>query len=139
LTVPPLRERVQDVPLLVRHVLVGLARAVGREPPRVARSALERLTRHPWPGNVRELVNVMTRAYVLGAQDRVSADDLELAPPTKRRARSRAEYDAEEQERILRALDDTRWNVRAACRQLGMPSNTLYRRLQRYGIERPER
>ncbi|MGE3636247.1 MAG: sigma 54-interacting transcriptional regulator, partial [Sandaracinaceae bacterium] len=70
LTVPPLRERVQDVPLLVRHVLDGLARAEGREPPRVARSALERLTRHPWPGNVRELVNVMTRAYVLGAQDR---------------------------------------------------------------------
>jgi len=76
LVVPPLRERIGDVPELVEFFLAQAAVRVGRRECRLASDAVELLTAYSWPGNVRELQNLMTRAVVLGTTDLISADDL---------------------------------------------------------------
>jgi transcriptional regulator of acetoin/glycerol metabolism len=91
--------------------------------------------RHRWPGNVRELENVLVRAYVMSAGDVIAAGDVTLGRAPS--LRTREDFEREEARRILAALNANRWNVRAVCRELGIPSNTLYRKLKRYRIERP--
>jgi transcriptional regulator with GAF, ATPase, and Fis domain/predicted Zn-dependent protease len=135
---PPLRERIEDIPLLARHILARLAGESGQPPPRLARDVVPALTRHPWPGNVRQLENVLTRAYVMASGNRLKASDLELHHvSTSQLAADREQFERDEARRILAALNANRWNVRAVSRALGIPSNTLYRKLKRYNIQRP--
>jgi transcriptional regulator of acetoin/glycerol metabolism len=96
------------------------------------------LAAHPFPGNVRELENVLTRAFVLSGGDLLGAADLDLGQARARtgRSRNREEFEGEERERILRSLESSRWNVSVVARTLGIPRNTLYRKLSRYGLER---
>jgi transcriptional regulator of acetoin/glycerol metabolism len=77
---------------------------------------------------------------VRSGRERLGAADLDLAraPARSRRSRSRAEFEAEERERILQALRGARWNVSVVSRSLGIPRNTLYRKLERYGLTREE-
>ena len=77
---------------------------------------------------------------MLSGRTRLRAEDLELerAAPRALRSRSRREYEKEERERILHALRGSRWNVSVVSRSLGIPRNTLYRKLERYGLQRPE-
>ncbi|HEU4578203.1 MAG TPA: sigma 54-interacting transcriptional regulator, partial [Polyangiaceae bacterium] len=137
---PALRERIEDLPELCRRILERRARELGRAPPELAPDALRALAAQPFPGNVRELENILTRALVLSGHARLRADDLDLSRPAPRalRSRSRREYEAEERERILHALRGARWNVSVVSRTLGIPRNTLYRKLERYGLQRPE-
>ena len=138
LRVPPLRERVEDLPEIAAAILQRLARDAGREVPALAPDALRALAAHPFPGNVRELENVLTRAFVLASSSRLVASDLDLGQARARtgRSRSRREFEGEERERILRSLESSRWNVSVVARTLGIPRNTLYRKLARYGLER---
>jgi DNA-binding NtrC family response regulator len=137
---PALRERIEDLPELCRVILERRARELGRAPPELAPDALRALGGHNFPGNVRELENILTRALVLSSHSRLRAEDLELrrAAPRALRSRSRHEYEDEERERILHALRGSRWNVSVVSRSLGIPRNTLYRKLERYGLQRPE-
>jgi transcriptional regulator of acetoin/glycerol metabolism len=104
----------------------------------LAPDALRTLSVHPFPGNVRELENILTRAFVLTSGSRITAGDLGLLRPAVRRSASasRREFHAEEKARILEALRSSRWNVSHVSRALGIPRNTLYRKLERYGIDR---
>ena len=104
----------------------------------LAPDALRALAGYAFPGNVRELENILTRAVVLSGRSRLRAEDLELqrAAPRARASRSRQEYAGEERERILHALRGARWNVSVVSRTLGIPRNTLYRKLARYGLLR---
>jgi DNA-binding NtrC family response regulator len=140
LELPPLRERAEDIPELAHAILARLAREAGREPPELTPDALRSLMSHAFPGNVRELENLLTRAFVLGSGPRIGAQDLgSLRLPARRRqSGSRAEYEAEDRERILEALRSARWNVSEVSRALGVPRNTLYRKLERYGLSRRE-
>jgi transcriptional regulator with GAF, ATPase, and Fis domain/tetratricopeptide (TPR) repeat protein len=137
-TLPPLRERPEDLPALCEKILERLARDAGKKPPELGQDALRRLSAHAFPGNVRELENVLTRAFVLAAGAKIRAEDLDLggrrAPAP--RARSRRDFETDEKERILAALRAARWNVSVVSRSLGIPRNTLYRKLSRYGLER---
>ena len=121
-------------------ILERRARELGRPAPELAPDALRALAGHAFPGNVRELENILTRALVLSGRTRLRAEDLELsrAAPRALRSRSRREYEKEERERILHALRGARWNVSVVSRSLGIPRNTLYRKLERYGLQRPE-
>jgi len=78
IVVPPLRERLEDVPLLVSHFAGAAASRLGRAPCELTADALELLCHYHWPGNVRELENLVTRASVLAAGKCVAADDLRL-------------------------------------------------------------
>ena len=137
---PALRERIEDLPELCRVILERRARELGRPALELAPDALRALAGHAFPGNVRELENILTRALVLSGRTRLRAEDLELsrAAPRALRSRSRREYEKEERERILHALRGARWNVSVVSRSLGIPRNTLYRKLERYGLQRPE-
>lgn len=132
---PPLRERVEDIPALVQHLLSELTAELSREPTTVTTAALRKLVRAPWPGNVRQLKNVLSRAVVLAEGD-VVAGDIELPAEQKARGRpkSRREYESKESNRILGALESHGWNVSAVARTLGMARSSLYRKMERYGL-----
>jgi DNA-binding NtrC family response regulator len=146
--VPPLRERIEDVPLLIDHFLGIFAARYNRDRRSVSRAALKRLMAFSWPGNVRQLENVLLNAWVLSDQPELEIEDFELpsgrpprapAPPDEP-APSRAEtsldaHKAGERERIVNALARCNWNRVKAAQLVGLPRRTFYRRLKEYGIQ----
>ena len=136
--VPPLRERMEDLLPLVRHLLEKHGARLGRPKCTLRIEALEALRRHDWPGNVRELENVIERALVLGQEDAIGLGDLPPAvrarpgagsPPPS--STSLAEM---EREHVLRTLRAVGGNRAAAARLLAVDRKTLYRKLKQYGI-----
>jgi len=125
ISLPPLRERRQDILPLVNHAFLRQ----GVTPPDLGRDSYERLMAHDWPGNVRELMNLVEQAVVLGENP---ADLLPLPPLTLPKASVLGE--AGEEERIRRALAACDGNASAAAKQLGISRSTLYRKLELYGI-----
>ncbi|MFP2904473.1 sigma-54-dependent transcriptional regulator [Pyxidicoccus sp. 3LFB2] len=153
LLIPPLRERREDIPLLVKHLLERINEKVHKRVTRVPMEVMERLTRLPWRGNVRELENVLTRAVVLAPGDVLRGDDLpalEAAPhpDAGRPAPAGAMFAApavddpsliptlEEAERqlIARAMAVTKGHKGRTCQILGISRPTLERKLQKYAL-----
>jgi len=140
--VPPLRERREDIPILVDYFLEALVREAGpgREPPQVTRECMERLTAHDWPGNVRELQNEITRMFALGDQQLGPelVAHLSSAPrPGSTGVKSligRRMVDVEA-ELIRATLEATGGKRGDAARMLGIPRRTFYNRLKALGIE----
>ena len=145
LRVPPLRERREDVPVLVDHFLAMFRETLGKPVRTIADDALDRLVAHDWPGNVRELENVMERAMILCDGDRITLPDLpdalakprRAAPPpasggdfSLRRARRRFES-----ELITRALEATGGNRTRAARLLEISHRALLYKIKEYGID----
>jgi serine/threonine-protein kinase PknK len=144
--VPPLRERIDDIPVLIDHFLGIFAARYNRERRSVSREALRRLMARTWPGNVRQLENVLLNAWVLSEKDELEVHDFELsevrplrepslAPPVGRSETSLDAHKATERERILSALASCNWNRVKAAQIVGMPRRTFYRRLKEYGIQ----
>jgi transcriptional regulator with PAS, ATPase and Fis domain len=142
LELPPLRERVEDLPVICRDLLARLAK--GTHPPPLGPGELERLGTYPWPGNVRELRNVLERALIL---HRDVLRPSELLAPTGRALPARAvapthdddpELTLERMERRLmeRALCRHQGNFTAAARTLGISLSTLKRRAKSHGLDR---
>jgi two-component system response regulator AtoC len=137
LEVPPLRERKEDIPLLVEHFLRKINRDVHREVYRVPDEVMGQLESYDWRGNVRELENVLTRAVVL-SKGGVLEMPQELFP--RRRAfrsegpalRSLNEVEAEH---ILRVLEFVKWHQGKACRVLGISRPTLRKKIREYGLK----
>jgi formate hydrogenlyase transcriptional activator len=140
LTLPPLRERREDIPLLVRYFVQQHARRLNKPIRSIAAEAMGALTRYPWPGNVRELENFIERAVLLspGPELRVSAAD--LGPPAEPAAAGNATLAEAEREHILAALRQTGWVIGGpggAAARLGMKRTTLQSKIRKLGIERP--
>jgi two-component system NtrC family response regulator len=143
LRIPPLRERLGDVPILVEHFLVKHTQRHGRPVPRIEPDALDRLERYDWPGNVRELENLLERLVVLGRSETIAAADL---PEALRRDAPRfggARMDLppggivlEDVERglIEEALRRSGGNQSAAARFLGISRQTLIYRMKKFGL-----
>lgn len=141
LTVPPLRERRADIPVLARHLLKRLAERRQRRCPVLSEAAQACLYRYSWPGNVRELENVLEAAFYLGGT-KLDVDDLPEAmryePPTLsttlgatlRMTLARAERDA-----ILTALTESAGNRTRAARRLGIAKSSFYEKLKRHGLD----
>ncbi|MBA3547164.1 MAG: sigma 54-interacting transcriptional regulator [Nannocystis sp.] len=138
---PPLRERCEDIPLLVQHFLRALGERLGRRVEQVSAGALEVLCRYRWPGNVRELRNVIERALVLGDSPQLELDDLppELlhaapgTPPSTANATVRPLVELE-REAIAAALSATGGNKARAAALLGIDRTTLYRKLKDHAL-----
>ncbi len=136
--IPPLRERVDDVPLLVEHFVQRFARRNDRSIAGVSREAMERLMCYDWPGNVRELENAIERAIVLTRGKLIDADAL---PPQVRRISDVATSQITipigtkmrdvEQQMITETLKHTNGNRELAAKLLGIASRTIYRKLGR--------
>ncbi|HET7787987.1 MAG TPA: sigma-54 dependent transcriptional regulator [Myxococcales bacterium] len=139
LSLPPLRERVEDIPLLVEHLLVKINERLHKNLRRVPREVLEKLQRRSWPGNVRELENVLTRAAVLSQGDMLLEEHLVGQPPARPPERAVAEehvptLDQVEKEHIARVWALTRGHKGKTCQILGISRPTLERKLKKYGI-----
>jgi two-component system response regulator PilR (NtrC family) len=145
LHIPALRERPEDTPILVDHILARLAAQNGSPVPKIANEALERLSRYPFPGNVRELENILERAVTLCEGGVIRAADLQLAEPTPTTDANVEPAAAAlplepylghvEKETILQALERTRYNKTAAARLLGISFGALRYRLKKLGLE----
>lgn len=138
--VPPLRERLEDVELLVEHFNQRFAKAYGKKPKRFDQKAIEAMQSYSWPGNVRELKNTIERVMIMHAANRVGVKDLpafgnEEPPASSYRFPSFKEAsDAYHREFIQRKLDEADGNVSRAAELMGIDRSHLYRRMRGLGI-----
>ena len=145
--VGPLRERREDIPLLVRHFLQTLSERGGMTPRDMAGDALEALTKLEWPGNVRELRNAVERLLILASGPQITLADVERL--TGRRATDSAGLGAladvgtfeqfkhaAERAFLLHKLRQFDWNVSETARALEMPRSNLYKKIERYRLVR---
>src|SRR5881392_391013 len=146
-TLPPLRERPEDIPLLVHYFVARYAAKIGRRISRVPKATIQQLVAYAWPGNVRELENVVERAVILSPGPDLDVAPEMLAPvPASVLPERPATADAVPLERVERAhivsvLRRTNWRVdgpRGAARLLKMHPSTLRSRMQKLGIRRSE-
>jgi DNA-binding NtrC family response regulator len=135
LTVPPLRERKEDIPQLAAHFLRRISERLGR-PVRMTAESLARLQAYAWPGNVRELENVIERAAVLKTDLAIVPEDLEFLVGRESDAASDlGELDLVERDKIVEVLKEAAGNKAEAARRLGIERKTLYRKARRLGID----
>jgi DNA-binding NtrC family response regulator len=138
LELPALRDRTEDLPELIHHLLARIAAHHGRPAPRLTKPAMKLLLGYEWPGNVRELENVLTNAILLADTSQLGPTDFRLpAGSTANRGApaSRKEFRQGEREHIHALLRAHRWNVSEVARALGLARATLYRKLKQYGLE----
>lgn len=148
--IPSLRDRTEDIPVLIDHFLQIFAARYRRERKTISREALRFLCGCPWPGNVRQLENTLLNAWVMSDRPELVEEDFELAglkravtgvepstpPPAGRAVEvSLVDHEAGEKERILAALTSANWNRVKAAEMCGIPRRTFYRRLRKHGIQ----
>jgi len=147
LTIPPLRERIDDIPILVDFFCKRYGREFGRESVRCGAEALDHLRRHHWPGNVRELENTIQRAIALCAGSLIEADDLLLVASAACAEVQSATASNQglpagvttmrdmERELIRKTLDETGGNRTRAAKVLGISLRTLRNKLNEFGLQ----
>jgi formate hydrogenlyase transcriptional activator len=141
LTVPPLRERVEDIPLLVRHFVHTYARRLRKRIDTIPAEVLGTLSSYLWPGNVRELQNVIERAVILtpDTELRLPPAEWQRSRPAGDTATSRRTLEAVKREHILQMLREAHWVIggpHGAAAQLGLRRTTLLYRMEKLGIPR---
>jgi len=152
-TLPPLRERRDDVPRLVQHFAQKVARRMGRRIESIPSDAMDVLLNYSWPGNIRELENVIERAVILsrGPELRISASELRAMPPGQESSNGMANggdrhpakaktLDDAERDLILSALGESHWVLggpSGAAARLAMKRTTLQSKMKKLGISRP--
>lgn len=132
--IPPLRERVSDIPLLVFAFMEEFSKRMGKKITKVPRRAMQALQEHSWPGNVRELRNVIEHSVILSSGEVLKLSVLGDTPTPQPQPQTLAEA---EREHILRTLESTAWRIKGphgAAPRLGLQPSTLYSRMQKLGI-----
>jgi two-component system, NtrC family, nitrogen regulation response regulator NtrX len=139
--VPPLRERADDIPLLVDNFLELFAAEYGQQKKEISHDAVKMLQRHSWPGNIRELKNVLERLVIMTPSKIINAGDM-LMPDSPG-----ADYfsfstlkdarDAFEKDFLLRKLDENAWNISKTAELLDMERSNLHRKIKLYDIKVP--
>lgn len=142
-TLPPLRERREDIPLLVERFIHRMNSRLDREIKGITPEAMALLLGHDYPGNIRELENIIERGFVLCREDEI---DVQHLPPELREKSAapassgiRFAVHNSEAESIVAALESNGWNRLAAARALGVHKSTLFRKIKKYGIVLPEK
>jgi formate hydrogenlyase transcriptional activator len=140
IAIPPLRERVEDIPRLVRHFVMIYASKMGKSIGAIGDKVMGSLMAYHWPGNVRELQNVMERAVILATKGRIELDDQLAAPVADARTKAPATLEEIERHHIQSVLERVGWRVsgeRGAARILGLKRTTLEARMSKLRISRP--
>jgi two-component system nitrogen regulation response regulator NtrX len=147
LSVPALRERREDIPLLLAHFVALLSSREGMTPRTIAADAVERLTGYDWPGNVRELRNTVERLLILATGNTITAADVDRLVGQRSAEQTSIgsladcatfeEFkDSAERSFLLAKLRENEWNVSETARILDMPRSNLYKKIERYGLTR---
>ncbi|HKB07501.1 MAG TPA: sigma-54 dependent transcriptional regulator [Candidatus Polarisedimenticolia bacterium] len=136
--IPPLRERVEDIPILGMEFFEQVSKKIGKSMRGFSTDAMDLMTRYSWPGNVRELENVIERTVILAKSDLIEVSDL---PPNLKDAAtdgSEVKLSLHENERlyILKTLAECNWNKKLAASVLGINRSSLYSKLKKYDIGR---
>ena len=139
--VPPLRERKDDILLLIEHFLQNLARQYGQKKKKVSKTTLQALMGYDWPGNVRELKNTIERLVIMNSDETIDTKEIQpvKAPKldyssfnTLRDAREQFEKDF-----IVKKLQENSWNVSKTAEDLEIERSNLHRKIKALGIETP--
>ena len=137
ITLPPLRERREDIPLLLDHYTAFYAQKYNMPAKRLGAALIDQLTDWPWPGNVRALRHAVERAVILSEAPVLGAGDFSLTEPDREAPLAQADVsrlDAVEKATIVRALERHNNNVSRAAGALGLTRTSLYRRMEKYGL-----
>ncbi len=135
-TMPPLRKRKEDIPLLAEHFLQRYTRETNKSIDRIDRNALDEMMLHEWPGNVRELENAIERAVVIGKGRTVQAGDLPFVRPDTCREPSSESLQEVEKGHIRRILEANDWNIARSAKILSIDRSTLYNKIKRYHLRK---
>jgi formate hydrogenlyase transcriptional activator len=138
--IPPLRERMEDVPPLTRHFVIIYASRMGKQIGTLGETVLSKLMAYDWPGNVRELQNVLERAVILSRTSRLELDDSLASPVAGPRTSSTRTLEDVERDHIVSVLARVGWRVsgeHGAGKILGLKRTTLEARMSKLGITRP--
>jgi DNA-binding NtrC family response regulator len=140
ISLPPLRERPEDIPILARAFAERLARSMNRPTPEITLDAMDVLETHDWPGNVRELANAMERAMVVRKGDSIRPEDLpigaEEGKPVSALGGNSMSLSAMERTHIEKVLRITGWNISKAARILDVDRTTVYNKIKQHGINK---
>jgi len=143
INLPPLRERNEDIPLLVEHFLRQYAQREGKANMEISPEAMKLLAGYSWPGNVRELENAIERAVTLSETELISAKELPenvkegaLASREEERLTFKAKTDEYEKGLILEKLRSTGWNISEAAKQLKLTRQDLQYKIKKYGLKK---
>ena len=136
--VPPLRDRVEDIPSLVEHFLEIYSKKYKMPSKRVNASTLKRLEKHNWPGNIRELQHAVERAVIMSESNILQPSDFFLSPVEENNSDTirTSNMNLEETEKMLirKVIDKHGGNISKAAKELGLTRASLYRRIEKYGI-----
>ena len=139
--IPPLRERLEDVPLLVNHYNLKFSLDYGKKPKNFSEQAIEAMQNYAWLGNVRELKNTVERIVIMNPKVEIMVDDLpifssETPPSSSYRFQSfKDATEAYQREFIAKKLEENEWNVSKTAESLGIDRSHLHRRIKGLGIE----
>jgi len=139
ITMPPLRDRIDDIPLLVEYYIKKIAKRMGKDTGIISKSVMNTLQNYHWPGNVRELENVLERAVINSSGPKLHLVD-DLNRPFAYLSKSLKTLEAVERDYIVRMLEQTHWKVsgkNSAAMILGLNRSTLRARMRRLDIRRP--
>ncbi len=137
-TMPPLRQRREDIPLLANHFLEKFTQEVNRGVERISRDAMDELMLHEWPGNVRELSNAIERAVVVCKTRTITPHDLPIGTSLENELKERYfSLNDMEKKHITKILDQTQWNISKSAVILGIDRSTLYSKIKRYELVSP--
>jgi two-component system response regulator HydG len=141
INLPPLRERYEDIPLLINHFCEVFQKSYEKNISGVSDEVMQAFMNHAWPGNVRELEHAIERAFVLCRDQTIQLEhipsDIRDYTPAHINKRLPEDSNNDDPEAIRQALEKTDWNISKAARLLGISRWTLYRRFQKYNISRP--
>lgn len=142
--VPPLRERKSDIPLLANHFLEKYCAKIKKDVFRISRAAMEMLIRYDWPGNVRELANIIENTVIFCKGREIAPGDL---PQEFKKSSQTKDFTLTlfsrslplaESTLIRKVLEETNWNLKKAAEELDIARGTLYSKMGKYGVEKPD-
>ncbi|MCK5703509.1 MAG: sigma-54-dependent Fis family transcriptional regulator, partial [Cyclobacteriaceae bacterium] len=146
ITIPPLRQRNEDIPILIRHFTKKIGRKIGRRLKQISKADIIKLQDYDWPGNVRELENVLERAIISSEGDTIKLDDNQLKSSLSKHiildpiANSITKLSDSQKNHIIKVLEECDWKINGeegAANKLGMPPSTLRSKMKKLGIVRP--
>jgi DNA-binding NtrC family response regulator len=137
--IPPLRDRLEDIPLLANHFLKQYAQRYNKSISKISDAAMTRMTKHPWPGNIRELQHAIERAIILSNSSVLQPEDFNFNTNAGKESDQQLnldQYNLDEVEKLLirKVLKKYNGNITQAASELGLTRSSLYRRLEKHGL-----